>query len=45
MGRLLAASSVKIFQIETTLNNDDVPVAVGFLNKREWEWSRQATRR
>ena len=39
MGRLLAASGVKIFQIETTLNNDTFPSNLGFLNKREWEWS------
>jgi hypothetical protein len=30
---------VKIFQIETTVNNDTFPAATGFLNKREWEWS------
>jgi hypothetical protein len=39
MGRLLAASGVKIFQIETTVNNDTFPSNLGFLNKREWEWS------
>jgi hypothetical protein len=30
---------VKIFTIETTLNNDTFPSPMGFLNKREWEWS------
>lgn len=30
---------LKIFQIETTLNNDTFPAQTGFLNKREWEWS------
>src|SRR5205085_831156 len=37
--RLLAASGVKIFQIETTLNSETFPKNLGFLNKREWEWS------
>jgi hypothetical protein len=39
MGRLLRDSGVKVFQIETTLNNDTFPSQLGFLNKREWEWS------
>ncbi len=39
MGRLLAKSGVKIFTVETTLNNDTFPKQLGFLNKREWEWS------
>ena len=39
MGRLLAASGVKIFQIETTVNTETFPSNLGFLNKREWEWS------
>lgn len=39
MGRLIAASGVKIFQIETTLNTDTFPEQFGFLQKREWEWS------
>jgi hypothetical protein len=38
MGRLLA-DHLKIFTIETTLNNETFPKAFGFLNKREWEWS------
>ena len=39
MGRLIAESGVKIFQIETTLNNDTFPSNFQFLQKREWEWS------
>jgi len=39
MGRLIAASGVKIFQIETTLNTDTFPPQFGFLQKREWEWT------
>ena len=39
MGRLIAESGVKIFQIETTLNTDTFPEQLGFLQKREWEWS------
>ena len=39
MGRLIASSGVKVFQIETTVNNDTFPKQLGFLNKREWEWS------
>ena len=39
MGRLIAASGVKVFQIETTLNNDTFPKPFAFLQKREWEWS------
>jgi hypothetical protein len=39
MGRLIAASGLKIFQIETTLNNDSFPSAFNFLQKREWEWT------
>jgi hypothetical protein len=39
MGRLIAASGVKVFQIETTLNNDAFPDPFSFLSKREWEWS------
>jgi lactate racemase len=29
----------EVFTIETTLNNDTFPSELGFLNKREWEWS------
>jgi hypothetical protein len=39
MGRYLAANGVKVFQIETTLNSETFPSQLGFLNKREWEWS------
>ena len=39
MGRLIAESGVKVFQIETTLNNDTFPSNFQFLQKREWEWS------
>jgi len=39
MGRLIAASGIKVFQIETTLNNDAFPSPMAFLQKREWEWS------
>jgi lactate racemase len=39
MGRKLADDGVKVFQIETTLNSDTFPSNMGFLNKREWEWS------
>ena len=41
MGKVIRDAGVKIFQIETTLNNDcfgtSGPMAV--LQKREWEWS------
>jgi hypothetical protein len=36
-GRLIAEAGVKIFQIETTLNNDTFPKPYDFLQKREWE--------
>ncbi len=39
MGRLIAASGVKVFQIETTLNTDTFPAQFDFLQRREWEWS------
>lgn len=38
MGRLLA-DQVKIFTVETTLNNAAFPEKYAFLTKREWEWS------
>ena len=38
MGRLLQ-EHVKVFTIETTLNNETFPKPFGFMNKREWEWS------
>ena len=39
MGRLLAKGGVKIFHVETTLNNDTFPSPFDFLQKREWEWT------
>jgi lactate racemase len=39
MGRLLRDHDVKVFQIETTVNSETFPSNLGFLNKREWEWS------
>ncbi|HLX88457.1 MAG TPA: lactate racemase domain-containing protein [Acidimicrobiales bacterium] len=39
MGRLIAASGVKVFQIETTLNTDTFPEQFRFLQRREWEWT------
>jgi hypothetical protein len=38
MGRLLA-EHLKIFTIETTLNNEVFSARYGFLMKREWEWT------
>ena len=41
MGKVIADAGVKVFQIETTINNDtfgqDGPMSM--LAKREWEWS------
>ena len=39
MGRLIAESGVKVFQIETNLNTDTFPSQFAFLQKREWEWN------
>src|SRR3954447_1077752 len=39
MGEVIRKAGVKIFQIETTLNNDTFPKPFDFLQKREWEWS------
>ena len=39
MGKVIQESGVKIFQIETTLNNDAFPAPFDFLQKREWEWN------
>ena len=39
MGKVLRDNGPKIFQIETTLNNDTFPDPFGFLAKREWEWT------
>ncbi len=38
MGRMLA-DHLKVFTVETTLNNDVFPAPYDFLLKREWEWS------
>jgi hypothetical protein len=38
MGRLIARSGVKVFQIETNLNTATFPSQFSFLQKREWEW-------
>ena len=38
MGAVLT-EHVKVFQIETTLNNDIFGGPLEFLQKREWEWS------
>jgi hypothetical protein len=39
MGEVIRKAGVKVFQIETTLNNDTFPKPFDFLQKREWEWS------
>jgi hypothetical protein len=39
MGKVLVDSGVKVFQIETTLNNDTFPSPFDFMAKREWEWT------
>jgi hypothetical protein len=38
MGRHIAAQGIKVFQIETTLNNNTFPDQFNFLQRREWEW-------
>jgi lactate racemase len=38
MGRLLA-DHLRIFTVETTVNNASFPEQLGFLTKREWEWN------
>lgn len=38
MGDVLNAH-VRVFTVETTLNGDTFPQQLGFLTKREWEWS------
>jgi hypothetical protein len=38
MGKVIRDAGVKVFQIETTLNNDTFPSPFEFLAKREWEW-------
>src|SRR6188472_418236 len=37
MGKVLVDSGVKVFQIETTLNNDTFPSPFEFMAKREWK--------
>jgi hypothetical protein len=39
MGKVLRDSGPKVFQIETTLNNETFPSPFEFLAKREWEWN------
>ncbi|MGE0795894.1 MAG: lactate racemase domain-containing protein [Acidimicrobiia bacterium] len=39
MGEVIRKAGVKVFQIETTLNNDTFPKPFDFLQKREWEWT------
>src|SRR3974377_1081216 len=39
MGRLIAASGLKVFQIETTLNTATFPEQFRFLQRRECEWT------
>src|SRR5205823_4301016 len=39
MGRVLAREGVRVFQIESTLNNDTFPSPFAFLQRREWEWT------
>ncbi len=38
-GEVIKESGLKVFQIETTLNNDTFPSEMAFLSKREWEWN------
>jgi len=38
MGKVIRDAGIKVFQIETTLNNDTFPDSFDFLQKREWEW-------
>src|SRR5215204_6281199 len=41
MGEVLKGSGIKVFQIETTLNNDTFGTSgpMSVLQKREWEWT------
>jgi lactate racemase len=41
MGQHIAASGVKVFQIETTLNLNTFPNQFDYLQRREWEWRLQ----
>jgi hypothetical protein len=38
MGEVIRNAGLKIFQIETTLNNETFPKPFDFLMHREWEW-------
>jgi hypothetical protein len=38
MGRFIE-KQVRVFKVETTLNTDTFPASVGFLNRRETDWS------
>ncbi|MGH9182217.1 MAG: lactate racemase domain-containing protein [Acidimicrobiales bacterium] len=38
MGAVIRGAGVRIFQVETTLNNHAFPSPFEFLQKREWEW-------
>ncbi len=38
LGKVLEDHGPKIFQVETTINNDAFPSPFDFLSKREWEW-------
>lgn len=39
MGAVLRDNGPKVFQIESTINNDAFPSPFDFLSKREWEWT------
>jgi hypothetical protein len=39
MGKVVADAGIRVFTIETTLNNNTFPEPFGFMNGREWEWS------
>jgi hypothetical protein len=39
LGKVLQDHGPKIFQVETTVNNDAFPSPFDFLSKREWEWT------
>jgi len=39
MGKVVADAGIRVFTIETTLNNNIFPEPFGFMNEREWEWS------
>ncbi len=39
LGKVLQDHGPKIFQVETTINNDAFPSPFDFLSKREWEWT------